>query len=164
MIAGPELFDMVIFLGCLLAMLLSSPPKKFAISVCLGVSLLGICINTADLHEFITIRMSYSLAGIVEILSALGLILYSRWVIRFRDRFFFMLMAMLLLISAALNVIFIPIYLYTDFLIFGMYQAAFYSIATLHVLVMLGYSDGIRSGITNIRSLWLRYNAHYSNR
>ena len=164
MIAGPDLFDMVMFLGCLLAMFMSTMPKKFAISVCLGVSLLGILINTADIYGLITIRMTFSLSGIVELLSALGLILYSRAVINFKDRVFFMLMAMFLLCSSAINVIFIPIYLYTDYFTFGAYQAAFYSIAALHVSVMLGYSDGIRTGIANIRGVWVRNYAHNFNR
>jgi len=164
MIPGPSEFDLVIFLGCLLAMFFSQMPAKLAISVCLGVSLWGILINTARMHEFITVNILYSLCGIVEIVSAAGLILYARFIVNHRDRVFFLLMAMFLLLSSAINVILIPIYIYTDLLTFEAYQAAFHLIAVLHVMCMLGYSDGVRLGITNLRRVWVRDNAHYSNR
>jgi len=164
MIPGPDGFDIVIFLGCLLAMLLSKVPKQLAISVCLGVSLWGILITTARMYDLISVKVLYSLFGIVEFISALGLILYARWLINFRDRVFFMLMAMFLLLSSAMNVIFIPIYLYTDYLTFELYQAAFQTIAVLHVSVMLGATDGLRTGIRNFRRVWIRNYADYSNR
>lgn len=169
-IAGPSLFDMVIFLGCLLAMFLSLMPKKFAISICLGVSLLGIAVNTAAMYEWITVKMVYSLAGVVEFFSGLLLLLY---VITLKmnsgDKVFFLLMALFLFLSCNLTMIFIPILFdgyhpYHNYLTFEMYQGIFHTIAVLHVLIMLVYSDGIRSSITNIRGFWIRNYAYYSNR
>jgi len=163
MIEGASLFDIGIFLGVLFAMLLTSMPQKFAMSICLSVALLGILINSLAQLEYITVRAVFPLAGIAEVAAAFMLIMYGRIVWNRRDQVFFYLMAGFLLFSSAINLIFIPVYLYTDYLTFGMYQAAFHTIAVLHVLTMLGYSDGIRALFRDIRDSFFRDHADTSH-
>ena len=151
-----DFFNIGIFLGVLFAMLLTSMPQKFAMSVCLGVALWGILINSAAAYEYISIRSVYPLAGIVEVASAFGLVLYARFITKRQDMIFFYLMSGFLLFSSAINLIFIPVYLYTDYLTFGMYQVVFHTIAVLHVLVMGSFSDGIRSFVGDIRDSFFR--------
>lgn len=133
-------FDIAIFLGVLLAMLLSRMPKQFAMSVALicslGIMGANYLIGAGD-------YLFWAIIGI-EVLSALVLI-KTLPRLQYSDRFFYRLMSGMFLIAAAVHVV----YLATP-LTFVAYTHVWQSVAVAHVLLMTGNADGIGSLVRDI--------------
>lgn len=155
------LFDVGIFLGILFAMLLSSMPKKLAMLICLFVSITGLILNSAIEAGYFADSMIYPMAGVAEALAAVILMLIGIRTINHRDARFFYIMGWFLIVSSWLNSIYIPLFLYTDFLTFEFYTVGFHVVAMLHVFTMFVYSDGIGKAIRNIRGIILGHDPDY---
>lgn len=143
------LFDVGIFLAILFAMLLSSMPNKLAMFICLAVSIAGLTVNGVIEAGYLGSESIYPIAGVIETTAAIVLLVVGSRVIKHRQ--FFYVMAGFLLASSALNSIYIPVFLYTDFLSYEFYTYGFHIVAVLHVITMYAYSDGIGKIAGNIR-------------
>ena len=154
-------FDIGILLAVLFAMLLSSMPKKLAMSICLLVAIVGVITNGAIEAGYLAEIVIYHIAGIAETSAAFLLILIGWRIINVKEARFFFLMAGFLMASSALNSLYIHIFLYTDFLKYEFYTVGFHVVAILHVITMFAYSDGIRKILRNIRSSVLGHDSDY---
>lgn len=154
-------FDIGILLAVLFAMLLSSMPKKLAMFICLVVTAIGLATNAAIGAGYLAETFIYRIAGITESMAAFLLILIGWRVINPKEAKFFFIMAGFLMASSALNSVYIPIFLYTDYLNYEFYTFGFHIVAILHVLTMFAYSDGIGKTLRNIRGSILGHDSDY---
>ena len=150
------IFDALIFVGILAALGLSRQPKQTAILVCIFVSLAGFIVNEFSSAVFMSL-------GLVEFCAVYVLATLSAGVQSPKERRFFYLMGGFLLASASLNVIFIPVYKYTEFLSFELYTQGYRGIAVAHTLTMLALSDGIRTFTRGIINTMLSAHLHVFN-
>lgn len=143
-------FDIVIFLGILLAMLFSKWPKQFAIAVCAIVQLLLI-----EANYFIPGAPWYPFAYAVEGTALVALLLYSFTFTEANDRRFFRLMAYMLLGSIIVT------WTYTlNVTPYWVYFQMSHAVAMLHVALMLGAADGIRDLLQHYRRGFHRLHAY----
>jgi len=136
------LFDGFLIVGILLAMGMSSEPKKSAIAVILYASLLG-----RGLDYFFDGWIVMNMASIVESMGAILLLAYARK-LEYKDRIFFRMMSTFLLASAAL----VPLYKYDIIVLHGDYVAISHAIALTHLTFMLIFSDGFGIVARNLRN------------
>lgn len=122
--------------GMFFAMLLSAEPKRSAIALLVVVHAM---VNT--LSDYIDTARIYDLAILVETLAAIALIRISKTLIK--DVVFYHLMAFFLLTSSLITIL----YKHDIIVSHEGYIVASTSIAITHVVVMLGYADGVRNGI-----------------
>ena len=135
--------DFIIPLGILVAMFLSNEPKKSAIAVIIFISLSIIAID-----YFLSGWITLYLASIIESSGAIGLILAARYLKEFKDRIFFRLMGLLLLLSSGVAYVFI-----SGSIAHSNYVLISEVVAVIHLITMLSLSDGIRNFVGNIRNI-----------
>lgn len=152
-----EYAPVIFFLGALLAMLASNEPKRSAISVCVTVAWLGVVLNTLANNEILDSAMVFPLYSAVEFLGAMVILDFLKGLREKRDRDFMFYMSGLLVASAALNSIYIFIYMRTELLTFDAYTVAFQTIASIHVLLMLANADGLTNAFRSFRDSVNRY-------
>ena len=145
--------DIIIPLGILLAMLLSNEPKKSAIAVIIFISLSIIAID-----YFVTGWITLYLASIIESSGAIGLIIAARYLAEFKDRIFFRLMGLLLLLSSGVAGAFI--FGYTAH---SNYVFISEVVAVIHLITMLSLSDGIRNFAGNMRDSLITSRGGFTN-
>lgn len=139
-------FDIAVFLGVLFAMLASRMPKQFAMAVALGDSLIIMAVNYSVGHG----DMLYWAVIAAELLSGLILVkALDDWRVRKpANRLFYRIMAGFFFV-AALN--------HLNYLAgsesFEVYTQQWRVLAVLHVLYMIGASDGMGSLIRTL-GLW----------
>ena len=129
------LFDVVAPIMILLAMQLSTMPKKAAIAICLLVSA---SITFAD--YFLGGTLAYYVFIILEFVGFIALLVSTRIIKEPRDRNYYRLMASMLLISLSIT----WAYLF-DWIVFSSYLLLWKTAAIGHIGIMLGMSDGIRN-------------------
>lgn len=137
-------FDLMIFVGALSAMLLSSMPKKAVMGLVMTVTLFNIGINM-----FFSGDHSYHLGGIVECVYAIVIIYLARFQRKRETRVFFWIMAGFLLLSTTVSQAFIPL---NDLglVSHSQYVVAIRTVTLAHVLSMLTFSDGIQNLVRSV--------------
>ena len=134
-----ELIDVLLPLGILLAMLLSLEPKRSVIAFSCICTMVMI---TIDYLCYIGIldpwTFFYSAWGI-EFTAFIGLFLVARRLTKLSDRFFTRLMGAFFFLSCIVTVLrIIKVTTHPEYVLIAEF------VATLHVLAMLGFSDGFR--------------------
>ena len=136
-------FDALIAVGILVAMLLSSEPKKSAIAAVLYASL-----TIIGLDYFFDGWIVMNLASMVESMCAILLLNYARRLEYKKDRIFFHMMSTFMLMSAAT----VPLYSYDIIVLPGDYVSLSHAIALAHLTFMVTFSDGFRIVARNMRN------------
>ena len=137
-------FDLIIFLGALTAMLLSSMPKKAVMALVVMVSIWGVGINMIFVPD-----ESIHLAGVIECVYALAIICFARFQRKRETRIFFWIMAGFLLLSTTVSQVFIPL---NDlgFMSQSQYVVTIRTVTLAHILSMLTFSDGIQNLVRSV--------------
>lgn len=136
-------FDLFIPIGILLAMFLSSEPKRSAIAF---VVVINIAI-TATTYFMATGWAEFYLASMLESSGAIILVLAAMRLKVRKERMFFYLMAGMLLASSLM----VPLFKYDVIVQHSSYMFISELIALIHLTTMLSFSDGIRNFAGNIR-------------
>lgn len=139
-------FDGFLLVGILAAMLLSSEPKKSAISL-----VLLICAVVTLIDYLFNGWIVMYLTSIMESMAAMTLISYSRRLVDAKDRLFFYMMSAFLLVSAATVVVCRVLYRFEIDYLHSDYVMISHAIALSHLFMMISFSDGIGSAIRNLR-------------
>lgn len=142
-----NIFDIVIPLGILLAMLFSSMPKKAAMAVCLYASLAMIIIDLKAPESGLSLWFYYYSSCFIEFTAFVGFLYFARYQRLREDRMFFRAMSGFFLLSTAVTWIFI----YDYILAYSTYALISHFVAVIHMGFMMAYSDGIRILIGNWR-------------
>lgn len=134
---------MVVILGVLFAMLMSTRPKQYAIALCLiSLSLMvGIDYLMAGVYQY------YAFIG-VELAAVAAILTSARVIPKAADRKFFRIMAGMLIAS-----LFVTWGYLFDHLTFAAYSQLWRLVALIHIGIMLVYSDGIRAFVGGVLSL-----------
>ena len=147
-------FDAGIFLGILLAMLLSEQPKRAGMAFCALVSL-----SIMGANALLDGWPLYIAIAQVELITFFGFFAVSRSSV-VKSRMFFKIMALMFLVSSCNTWSLIHFRAIEG--IYSAYVIAFHSIAVAHVALMLGFSDGLRD-LGNSAWAWLNNrNRHHS--
>jgi len=136
-------FDAFVFIGLLVAMYLSSEPKKTSIAV---VAYVALIIRALD--YFFDGWIVMNMVSITESLGAILLLSYASTLKHHKDRVFFRMMSVFLLVSAAT----VPLYRYDIIYLHGDYVAISHAIALTHLTFMMIFSDGIGIVARNLRN------------
>lgn len=155
------LFDVILPLGILLAMLFSKMPIKGAIAFC------GVCSLSLIMMDYATTGWAYYyFALVVELGAFMAFLLTSRKLEKRQDRMFFRAMAGFFMLSFGVTALFtFEILYYSQSLISSHtdYVGISHLIALTHVGFMMAYSDGIRTYTRSVIDTVLRvrvYNTH----
>jgi len=155
------LFDVILPLAILLAMLLSKMPIRGAIAFC-GITSLTLI----SLDYLLTGWLYYYVSLMVEFGAFLVLLVSARKLEKREDRMFFRAMAGFFLLSNACTALFsLEILFYSQSLISSHadYVRISHLIALGHVGFMMAYSDGIRNFAGNIRNSLITYRGSFTN-
>ena len=147
-------FDACLLVGILVAMLLSSEPKKSAIAGVLIIASLGIALDY--LFDGWVVM---NLASIIESMGAILLFTYARKLEKYKDRVFFRMMSAFLFASAAT----VPLYRWNVNVEPRDYVNLSHAVAISHLTFMVAYSDGIRNVARNFRSYIFDHWGHTSS-
>lgn len=142
-------FEALLFLGVLLAMILSEMPKKAVVAFVVLIMLSGIWMDNTG-HDYLIASypwltemrwFEYYIASITESIGAIAIMFASRYTKNESERRYFLLNGAFLWASAAVVVLFkYDLILYhVDYIYYSQL------VALSHLLVMLILSDGIRN-------------------
>ena len=146
------MFDAVILLIVLGVYARAREPKRTAVLVCVYVSLVGFYSNL-----FLTDELLPSVLGISQCFGFIYLFMYSRRLGQ-KDKNFFGAMAYFLLVSALINIDMLSMFQEMgDPKLLDIYTFCAQTVAALHIITMLAYSDVLRDFLEaiwyNIRKL-----------
>lgn len=111
-------------------------PKRTAVLVCVYVAIVGFFANI-----YLPVETIPSVLGIIESFGFVYLFMYSRRLGR-KDKQFFGAMAYFLLVSALINIDMLAYFqLIGDPKLFDVYTVCSRTVAALHIITMLAYSD-----------------------
>lgn len=135
-----EMFDGLIWAGVLGCMLFSTEPKRTAMLCVLACHTATVLVSNY-VPNFLGAWTSFYISGFAEFTGAAFLIWYSQRI--FHDRLFFFLMAFMLWFSALTG----GMYKYDIIHAYADYVTVSETIAIIHLVTMLMFTDGIRNGI-----------------
>jgi len=166
------MFESVIIIALLIAMLGSNQPYKFAIILVVVTAVFARLIDDYGLYwaeSFVSLIswlyisepswIPWYLIFIFQTLMAGVLILYTFALSEKRERGFFLLMAVFMLFNCAL----MPAYKADLIVAFETYVLLYHTTAILQVLTVFYYTNGSTKLIANIRNSIHRYNVRVSS-
>jgi hypothetical protein len=144
-----EFIDLAAPLGILLAMILSYEPKRSVIAFCWIIGMIMIGIDYMCYKGILESWTFFYSAWGMEFAAFIGLLLVARQVKTQTDRFFTRLMGVFFFISSSVTLLRIfKATTHPEYILLAELVAA------LHVLSMLGFSDGFRIVLTRIYDLF----------